>query len=365
MTDLTAPPNVSSLLTSGGAALPSGLQPTTGPGEFEFVFDDYTQRIVVSCLFALISIVGTFGNSLVIAAVLVSRKLRTATNVFVVSLSFADLLTCLFLPWNVVALLSTEGWPTADEICATAAVVMFTCVGCSVYTLAAIAINRYVLITQPMSTYRAYYTKWKMALMIAITWAIPFFTAMMPVMFGLGELGYDTRYSTCTHKTSHPLSDYYSLTQAILIYPIPMVTIVLCYCFLFLHIRRHARNINEQPETSSSSSSKPIRRDSTSAKRGISKRQVEISKNLFYVVCAFALCITPYCASLVIPYSEPFVPWAGAVILFNSCVNPLIYSTKHPYFRQVMGAILKCRPDAIPEPSDWLRSQRGSNWTPR
>lgn len=342
--------------------------PTT-PGqtshqEFEFVFDDYTQRIIVSCLFAVISIVGTFGNSLVIAAVLVSRKLRTATNVFVVSLSFADLLTCLFLPWNVVALLSTNGWPTADEICATAAVVMFTCVGCSVYTLAAIAINRYVLITQPMSTYRAYYTKVKIGLMIAITWAVPFFVALMPAMFGLGELGYDTRYSTCTHKTSHPLSDYYSLTQSVLIYPIPMVTVILCYTLLFLHIRRHARNITEQAETSSSSSSKPIRRESSS-KRGISKRQVEISKNLFYVVVAFALCITPYCVSLMVPHSEPFVPWAGAVILFNSCINPLIYSTKHPYFRQVMRAILRCRPEDIPEPSEWLRSQRGSTWAPR
>ncbi|XP_022091517.1 beta-4C adrenergic receptor-like [Acanthaster planci] len=331
-----------------------------------FRFDDMRQRIVVSCLFALISVLGTAGNSLVIVAVILSRKLRTATNVFVVNLSLADLFTCLVLPWNVVALLSPDGWPIDGAVCAIAAVVIFTCVSCSVYTLAAIAINRFVIITRPMHKYKAYYSRWKLVLMVVLTWGISLFIAVIPLLFGLGELGYDDKYGTCTHKTSHPLSDYYSLTQALLIYPVPMVTIVVCYVAVFRHVRNHARNITEQADSSSTQSqfTQPVRRES-SHRQNISRRQVEITKNLFYVVCAFILCITPYCAALVIPRSEPFIPWAGAIILANSCINPAIYATKHPYFKQVIGAIVRCRLSAIPEPSSCLKKSSQNRWKPR
>lgn len=334
---------------------------TGSGGGKDFRFTDYNQRLVLAITFIVISVVGSIGNSIVIAAVAMSRKLRTATNVFVVSLAIADLLTNLFLPWNVVALLNEdrEQWPMEESLCVMAAIILYTCVGSSVYSLAAIGLNRFVLITQPIHVYHHYYSKVRMGIMVMFTWVIPLFLSLLPLIFGLGQLGYDAKYGTCTHKTSHPLSDYYSLTQAVIIYPIPLTVILVSYVAIYVHVRAHTKTITEIQDTSESSSSthKPKRREST-ARRSISKRQVEITKNLFYVVCAFVLCITPYCASLVIPGSESFIPWAGAIILMNACINPVIYATKHPHFKKVMFAIIRCRLSAIPEPSsDCLRAQ--------
>ena len=70
----------------------------------------YGERIFIAICWLLITIIGTTGNSMVIIAVICSRKLQTATNVFVVSLATADLLTNLFVFWSVVALLSPDGW---------------------------------------------------------------------------------------------------------------------------------------------------------------------------------------------------------------------------------------------------------------
>ncbi|XP_030836256.1 5-hydroxytryptamine receptor 4-like [Strongylocentrotus purpuratus] len=334
---------------------------TGSGGGKDFRFTDYNQRLVLAITFIVISVVGSIGNSIVIAAVAMSRKLRTATNVFVVSLAIADLLTNLFLPWNVIALLNEdrEQWPMEESLCVMAAIILYTCVGSSVYSLAAIGLNRFVLITQPIHVYHHYYSKVRMGIMVMFTWVIPLFLSLLPLIFGLGQLGYDAKYGTCTHKTSHPLSDYYSLTQAVIIYPIPLTVILVSYVAIYVHVRAHTKTITEIQDTSESSSSthKPKRREST-ARRSISKRQVEITKNLFYVVCAFVLCITPYCASLVIPGSESFIPWAGAIILMNACINPVIYATKHPHFKKVMFAIIRCRLSAIPEPSsDCLRAQ--------
>lgn len=339
------------------------------PKEWEFTFDDERQRIILACIFAVISFMGTFGNSLVILAVLCSRKLRTTTNVFVVSLAVADLLTCVFLPWNIVSILSFEEWPIHDCFCVVAAIVMYTCVGCSVYTLAAIALNRYTLITRRLHIYRRFFNTPKTVFMVAITWLLPLLYSLIPVVSGLGELGYDSKYSTCTHKTNHPLSDYYSLVQSIVIYPVPLVIITVCYASVFTYVRNHAKSITEGPDNSTSShtSHSQKRRESSLPNRStsvISRRQIKITQNLFYVVCAFVICITPYCLSLIVPRSEPVVPWAGALILVNSCINPLIYGTKHPQFKRVMGAILTCRFRNIPEPAHFLRATQ-SRFTPR
>lgn len=100
-----------------------------------------------------------------------------------------------------------------------------------------------------------------------------------------------------------------------------------------------------------------IRRENRSK---LSRRQVEITKNLFYVVCAFFICLTPYSVCLVYDASDPAVPYTGAFVLFNSCINPIIYATKHPYFKQVFKCILQCKFQDVPEPASFVRSLRSS-----
>ncbi|PIK43764.1 putative alpha-1A adrenergic receptor-like [Apostichopus japonicus] len=117
-------------------------------------FTDYGQRILIGCLLILISLSGVFGNALVIFSVYVSRKLRKAINVFVVNLAIADLVTCLGIVSNIIALLSRNGWPFANWICAVSATTLMTCLGVSLYTLGVISINRFVLITKTIEDYQ-------------------------------------------------------------------------------------------------------------------------------------------------------------------------------------------------------------------
>ena len=70
----------------------------------------YGERVFGAIIVIIVSVVGIFGNSMIILSVIISKKLRTSTNAFVVNLGVADLLTCLFLPWFAVALLGQNGW---------------------------------------------------------------------------------------------------------------------------------------------------------------------------------------------------------------------------------------------------------------
>ena len=128
---------------------------TTSPvPTVEFLFDDPVQRIIVAVMFLIAALVGSVGNTIVIIAVCLSRKLRTVTNVFVVNLAVADLLTSLFVPWNAVALLSLDGWPLPFWICSVAGAITYLCISASFYSLASIAVNRFILITKGLHAYQ-------------------------------------------------------------------------------------------------------------------------------------------------------------------------------------------------------------------
>ena len=335
-----------------------------GDGDGEFRFSDYNQRVIVASLNLIIAVLGIFGNLLVILAVCLSRRLRTITNVFVVSLSVADMLTCMVLPFNAANLLdsnlSSSIFP--EWICKSVALVLYVCGGCSLYTLAAIALNRFMLITKPVKTYRNVYTPFKVAIMVTTTWLVPFLVAFVPQLFGLGELGYAEKYGTCNHKTSNPFSHIYSIVQAVMFYPGPMTIIIICYVKIFKHVKQHCRSMSlGQRELSVSSSIHHANEDLDPKHSSITKRlytsrkQIDITKNLFCVVLAFVICVSPFAIALMIPPSDPFIPWAGVILLLNSCVNPVIYATKHPHFKQVFHLMLRCQCNNIQPTHNFVR----------
>ncbi|XP_038053932.1 alpha-1D adrenergic receptor-like [Patiria miniata] len=339
-----------------------------------FEFNDYTQRVIVAIMFLIVILLGTVGNSLVILAVILSKKLRTTTNAFVVNLGVADLSTCLVLPWSVVAMLSTNGLPVGEWVCSMTVVIQATCIGCSTHTLAFIGLQRLLLIKRPMTTYRDIYTLRKIAVWLAVAWCIPLLVTLIPPLADVGGVGYKKKYHLCGFLSDHPRSKDYDLILVFVLYPTPLITIIICYVLIWKHLRNHAKKVTA-PESSEKlvtthmtvvsqsvatvntcSNHARTSTQGTFRKSQMSRRMTEITKNMFYIVCAFMLCLTPYAICLLKDGTDPFLPYALAILLFNSCVNPLIYATKHRDFKTVFRCILRRKWEDIPEPSDFLKT---------
>ena len=209
-----------------------------------FQFTDYNQRIIIAIMLCTISLVGSVGNSLVILAVVLSRKLRTPTNLFVVNLASADLMTCLSLPFQVIAVLSRSGWPLPEWICAVLGVVVLVCLGASMVTLALIAFSRWYLLTKPRLSFQRMYTIRNYCLMIGFSWMYPSLLTIVPHFTGLGVLGYSIKYKRCTQDNYYPTADYYSLIAgAGVIIPLS-IAIAVIYIRIYLFVYRHNKNIS-------------------------------------------------------------------------------------------------------------------------
>ncbi|XP_038050909.1 G-protein coupled receptor moody-like [Patiria miniata] len=340
----------------------------------------YGVLVFAACAWVIVAVLGITGNAMVILAAILSKHVRTTTNVLVVNLSVADLWTCLSLPWSSVALLSNGTWPLASEIpCQIAAFMWHTGLGVSLYNLAFIALNRLVKITCRLATYNRIFSPRKMAYIVALSWFIPIFVIIFPLTIGVGSLGLDLRDDTCTDDDLHPRADDYNLAQTIGFYPIPMITVVVSYVVIYIHVRRHfskqlSKTQNKDTATDavqpSATSMTSISTTGTSAevleereerkgaarKRKISRQQLQITKNLFWVFCAFTLCISPYYISLFFANSDVFALYGATILICNSCVNPIIYGVKHPQFKKVLRPMLWCKWKKIPQPSETLQA---------
>ncbi|XP_035668464.1 neuropeptide FF receptor 1-like [Branchiostoma floridae] len=121
-----------------------------------FIFDKYKQSTAVIVIFILaylsIFLLCVVGNILVILVMVFNRNMRTVTNMFITNLAVADLLVGVFcLPFNLADNITTS-WPFDDVMCKTFLTVQVLSVSASVFTLIAIAVDRYYAVVHPTSS---------------------------------------------------------------------------------------------------------------------------------------------------------------------------------------------------------------------
>ena len=250
---------------------------------------------------------------------------------------------------------------------------VFVCIGASMYNLAAIAINRLLYITKPV-LYKKVFTSWKLVVLVAIPWIVPGGSVILVLATGYGAVGYDERDSTCNDLDAHEKAEVFTSVQFLSL-PITLTAIVVSYVWIYIFLKRHFRtqkqNIpdlelcteisvcDNSTSTLQANESSQLNLSSPNAQRRnkISKQQIQITKNLFLVVCAFFICFTPF--FLILPFENTSV---GIHIAFyfkifvyaNSAINFMIYAHKHPDFKVVFRHMIRCSYADIPKPSKIL-----------
>ena len=97
-------------------------------------------------LFGAMVIVAAGGNIIVIYIVLADRKMRSVTNIFLVNLSIADAMNAtLNVVFNFTYMLNNLHWPFGRVYCKISEFVSVLSIAASVFTLMAIAFDRYVV----------------------------------------------------------------------------------------------------------------------------------------------------------------------------------------------------------------------------
>lgn len=187
-----------------------------------------------------ISLITIVMNILVLCAVKTEKKLQTVGNLYIVSLSIADLIVgAAVMPLNIVYLLSgawTLGlpaclfWLSMDYVASTA----------SIFNLFILCIDRYRSVQQPLQ-YLKYRTKMRALLMILGVWLLSFMW-VIPILGWHVFANNGERKVKDKCETEFSQVTWFKVLTGILNFYLPSIMMLWFYYKIFRAVRKHCQH---------------------------------------------------------------------------------------------------------------------------
>ncbi|XP_041654687.1 orexin receptor type 2-like [Cheilinus undulatus] len=298
------------------------------------------------------------GNILVCLIVLVNRRMRTVTNLFIFNLAISDLLVGIFcIPTTLMDNLIT-GWPFSNTVCKMRGFVQGVSVSVSVFTLVAIAVERFRCIVypqQPKTTVRvakaAIVLIWVLAMMIMCPAAVALTVKKVPFHYN-NDFNNALPLYTCYEDFSKPrMRKDYIVILFVYIYMVPLTAIILMYGIIGVKLYTFVA-ANREPQLANAP-------DQVGGRRGRQhltlRKKIRVIKMNAMVALLFMLSWFPFWTlmmmavcdglgkdklDLVNSYLFPFAYWLAYA---NSSIHPIIYCYFKKGFKKGFQAVCKSR----------------------
>ncbi|XP_047911015.1 substance-P receptor isoform X1 [Anser cygnoides] len=275
--------------------------------------------------YALIVVVSVVGNVVVMWIILAHKRMRTVTNYFLVNLAFAEASMSAFnTVVNFTYAIHNE-WYYGLIYCKFHNFFPIAAVFASIYSMTAIALDRYMAIIHPLQP-RLSATATKVV--IGVIWLLAFLLAFPQGYYSVME-SLPGRLVCLVAWPEHSTDVYgktYHFCMTVLIYFLPLLVIGCAYTVVSITLWA-----SEIPGDSSDRYHEQV-----SAKR-------KVVKMMIIVVCTFALCWLPYHIYFTLQYFnrewylQKFIQQVYLAIMWlamsSTMYNPIIYCCLNDRFR--------------------------------
>ncbi|ELU01272.1 hypothetical protein CAPTEDRAFT_119596, partial [Capitella teleta] len=286
---------------------------------------------------AVVGIVGTLGNLVVITLFIKTRSLRTPPNMFIINLALSDMGFCATNGFPLMTVASFQKlwrWgPVACELYALAgSITGFN----SIATLALISMDRYMVIAKPF--YAMKHVSHKRSLIqIILAWTWAFIWSAPPLLrMGYGRYIPEGFQVSCTF-------DYLSRDLKNLIFVwclfvfgffIPVLAIACSYVGIIRAVGAQSKEMRKTAEKMGAKTGKSDKEK---------KQDIAMAKVAAGTIGLFLMSWTPYAAVSMIgiagnrSWITPYVSQIPVMFAKASAMwNPILYALSHPKFRAAL-----------------------------
>ncbi|XP_078061300.1 prolactin-releasing peptide receptor-like [Mustelus asterias] len=286
-------------------------------------------------LYCALVAVACVGNLFLIGCIVLDKKLHNATNFFIGNLSAADLLMCLTcVPLTLSYAFELRGWLFGSFMCHFVSLMQLATVYVSVLSLAAIAVDRYVVVAHPI---RRRITSHWLALTIAAIWLVSLALACPATIHTTYQELTRVNFTVCGEFWPNLEAQRLAYSCAILLlsYVLPLSTITISYIAITSHLKKRSM-----------------------AGRNHSKWSKDKRKTFILLIISavvFATCWLPLqILNLIIDvdsdltilnyrYIKVLHLSCHWVAMSSSCYNPFIYASLHRKLRLHLGGYVRHR----------------------
>ncbi|XP_062549878.1 cholecystokinin receptor type A-like [Armigeres subalbatus] len=145
-------------------------------GFFSGFSESTFQYYIIIPLYTVIFLLLVVGNSLVILTLVLDKRMRSVTNIYLLNLAISDLLLGIFcMPFTLVGQVQ-QNFIFGRFMCKVIPYLQAVFVSVAVWTQVAIALERFFAICRPLSS-RRWQTQFHACKMIALVWVLSFVAA--------------------------------------------------------------------------------------------------------------------------------------------------------------------------------------------
>uniref|UniRef100_A0A8V5FVV2 G-protein coupled receptor 83 n=1 Tax=Melopsittacus undulatus TaxID=13146 RepID=A0A8V5FVV2_MELUD len=313
-----------------------------------------TVKALLVAAYSVIIVFSLFGNVLVCHVVIKTKRMHSATSLFIVNLAVADIMiTLLNTPFTLVRL---GTWVFGKGMCHVSRFAQYCSLHVSALTLTAIAVDRHQVIMHPL---KPRISTAKGVIYISVIWIMATcFSLPHAIYQKLFTFEYSEEVTRCLCLPDFPepadlFWKYLDLTTFILLYVLPLLIISAAYVTVAKKL--WLRNV--------------IGDVTTEQYFALRKKNKKTIKMLMLVVILFAVCWFPLNCYVLLLSSQTIHTNNALYFAFHwfamssTCYNPFIYCWLNDSFRSELKALLSmCRKPPRPAeqrlPSTRLQASR-------
>ncbi|XP_033181083.1 delta-type opioid receptor-like isoform X2 [Mastacembelus armatus] len=258
----------------------------------------------------------------------------TGTDILLMALSASDLLLLSMLPFNTAAI-AMQHWPFGDCMCRLVGFLGSACSSASVFTLAALAVSRYLTVVQPARAYCLLSPR-RVTISAALLWFPACCLALPQLVFRhIGPLQRAHDGLACFTFLSHQDQLIYGLCHFLAAFLLPLVVIAIAYIGIYVFLWR-SQHASRAPQ--------------------VERYQSKVTQTTAMLVLAFTLCWLPsYGMTLALladkrsgatgisPRYGPFSVFARLTATSSTVMNPILYVLMSQKFRKDLLRLFKRR----------------------
>uniref|UniRef100_A0A8C5HIA1 G-protein coupled receptors family 1 profile domain-containing protein n=1 Tax=Gouania willdenowi TaxID=441366 RepID=A0A8C5HIA1_GOUWI len=249
----------------------------------------------------------------------------TGTDILLLALSAADMLLLTILPFHTVAI-AMQHWPFGDVMCRLVSFLGSACSTASVFTLATLAVSRYLTVVKPAKAY-SLLTRRRVSAAAAGIW-VPACCLAAPQLF-FRSVGIPRQIPdgiSCFAFLSPRDQLIYGLCHFLVAFLLPLVTIAVAYSCIYIFIWR-GQHVGRAPQ--------------------VERYQSKVTQTSAMLVLAFTVCWLPsYGLTLALladkrsgatgtsPRYGWFSVFARLMAVSSTVVNPILYVLMSEKFRE-------------------------------
>ncbi|XP_047509137.1 pyrokinin-1 receptor-like [Pieris napi] len=289
-------------------------------------------KIILSVVLSASMTLSLIGNCCTCAVICRERSMRIPTNYYLLNLAITDLMTALFIPIEIYMLWVQDYYPLGDEGCRMHFLIWDVLSNCSVLTILAFTVERYLVISKPFLRQRLALNS-RVFKIIAAVWIIACIFSIPNGIYAYLVEKKENIYCCLTVKDNDKI--YLIAVELIVFFVVPMTVIFVLYVLIALNLK------SKRPQTPHPALGK--------------QNKNKAVKMLAAVAASFFICWSPYTVLrliILIPrqkYNDYFQ--LERIFLYlstvnsylSTAINPILYSLMSRKFRHAFKDLLRSR----------------------